>query len=56
MAPLLAIVSGVFIYIAASDIIPDIHEQPQRTGMIQAGMLIFGLVIVALLIELLHTH
>lgn len=56
VAPLLAIVSGVFIYIAASDIIPDIHEQPQRTGMIQAGMLIFGLVIVALLIELLHTH
>ena len=31
-APLLAVAAGLFIYIAASDIIPDIHEQPRREG------------------------
>lgn len=53
IAPLLAMTSGFFIYIAASDIIPDIHEQPQKIGMIQAGMLIIGLVVVGTAITLL---
>ena len=56
IAPLLATVSGIFIYIAASDIIPDIHEQPQKLGTIQAAMLLFGLFVVAALVELLHVH
>ena len=50
IAPLLAATAGFFIYIAASDIIPDIHEQPRRIGTAQAGMLLFGLVGVAAVI------
>jgi zinc and cadmium transporter len=53
VAPLLAITAGFFIYVAASDIIPDIHEQPQKVGTIQAVMLVVGVLIVGLLITLL---
>lgn len=52
-AELLAITAGVFIYIAASDIIPDIHEQPRRLGTIQAAVLVAGIVLVGLVISLL---
>lgn len=51
--PLLALTSGFFLYVAASDIIPDIHEQPRRIGTIQAGMLLLGLIFVGALITLL---
>lgn len=51
---LLAITSGFFLYIAASDIIPDIHEQPRKIGTIQAGMLLLGLLVVGATIMLLH--
>ena len=50
---LLAITAGFFIYVAASDIIPDIHEQPRRVGTMQATILVIGLVFVALMIHLL---
>jgi len=53
IGPLLAITAGFFIYIAASDIIPDIHEQPQRIGAAQAAMLALGLVVVAVVVQLL---
>lgn len=52
-AELLAITSGFFIYIAASDIIPDIHEQPHRVGMLQAGVLLLGIVFVGVIVRLL---
>lgn len=51
--PLLALTSGFFLYVAASDIIPDIHEQPQKIGTIQAVMLIIGVVLVGGIITLL---
>ena len=53
VGPLLALTAGFFIYVAASDIIPDIHEQPRRTGTIQALTLLTGLVGVAIVIVLL---
>lgn len=46
-AQLLALTSGFFIYVAASDIIPEIHEQPRRVGTIQAAVLLVGLLFVA---------
>ena len=52
-AELLAITAGVFIYIAASDIIPDIHEQPRRVGTQQALVLVLGIVFVGAIITLL---
>lgn len=44
-APLLAVAAGFFIYIAASDIIPDIHEQPKREANAQTLMLLLGVVV-----------
>ncbi|MGB3008743.1 MAG: ZIP family metal transporter [Candidatus Saccharimonadales bacterium] len=55
LAPILALTAGFFIYIAASDIIPDIHERPHKEANQQAGMLVLGVVIVALMISVL-TH
>lgn len=48
--PLIAMTAGFFIYVAASDIIPDIHEEPRRIGTIQAGMLVLGIAFVGLAI------
>lgn len=53
VAPLLALTAGFFIYVAASDIIPEIHEQPHRTGTIQAAMLVSGIVVVGTIVTLL---
>lgn len=53
VAELLALTSGFFIYVAASDIIPDIHEQPRKIGTVQAGVLVAGVVVVGLIIRLL---
>jgi len=50
---LLAITAGMFIYIAASDIIPDIHEQPRRLGTVQAIVLVSAIVLVGAIIKLL---
>lgn len=50
---LLAMTAGFFLYVAASDIIPDIHEQPQKTGMVQALALVTGVVLVGWIITLL---
>lgn len=49
-AELLALASGMFIYVAASDIIPDIHEQPQRIGTLQALVLLVGIGLVGAVI------
>lgn len=53
VAPLLAVTSGFFLYVAASDIIPDIHEQPQKIGTVQAAMLVVGVILVGWAITLL---
>ena len=50
---MLAATAGFFLYVAASDIIPDIHEQPQKIGMIQAVALVVGVVLVGIVITLL---
>lgn len=60
-APLLAVAAGFFIYIAASDIIPDIHEKPRREGNLQAAMLLLGVFVLAAVAALTphdheHTH
>lgn len=56
-APLLAVAAGFFVYIAASDIIPDIHEKPRREGDIQAVMLLFGVALIGSIIMLTpHSH
>lgn len=53
VGPLLALTAGFFIYVAASDIIPDIHEQPRRVGTIQAVILVLGIILVGIVITML---
>ena len=53
-AEMLAVAAGFFIYVAASDIIPEIHEQPRRLGSVQALVLLAGIVFVGSAISLLH--
>ncbi len=53
----LALAAGFFIYIAASDIIPEIHESPRRLANIQAAILLAGvLVIIGIGFLLPHAH
>ncbi len=47
VAPVIALTAGMFIYIAASDIVPEIHEKPHATAMRQSAMLLTGVVLVA---------
>ncbi len=51
---LLAVVAGYFIYVAAADIIPDIHEQPYRRANLQATLLLAGIAIIPLVGVLLE--
>lgn len=56
-APFMAIAAGMFIYVAASDLIPDIHEQPRREGNRQAVMLLVGVVMIGAVALLMpHEH
>ncbi|MFZ1258151.1 MAG: ZIP family metal transporter [Candidatus Saccharimonas sp.] len=56
-APLLAVAAGMFVYIAASDIIPDIHERPRREGNKQALVLLAGVAVMALVTAAMpHDH
>ena len=56
-APLLALAAGFFIYVAAADIIPDIHEKPHAEGRMQAFMLLLGVLVVgAVLAATPHSH
>lgn len=53
VGPMLALTAGFFVYVAASDIIPDIHEQPRRIGTLQAVTLLVGIVFVGVVVSLL---
>lgn len=53
LGPLLAVTAGMFIYIAASDIIPDIHEQSRNVGTWQAVILVASMAVMGLIIFLL---
>lgn len=58
-AEMLAITAGFFIYVAASDIIPEIHEQPRRLGTAQAAVLVAAVLLLAGIITVfdeLHLH
>ena len=49
----------MFIYIAAADIIPDIHERPHNEGRIQSVLLVVGVLVIggiALLLPHDHNH
>lgn len=54
-APLLGLVAGMFIYIAVSDIIPEIHKSKSKKIVnLSSIMLVFGVACVGLLSNLLH--
>lgn len=52
---LLALTAGFFIYIAASDLIPEIHEENRRGfAAIETGLLILGVLVIWVSISLLE--
>ncbi len=54
-APLLAVTAGMFIYIAASDLIPLIHEDAKKkVGHMSAILFLSGIVIIALTTSIAH--
>jgi zinc and cadmium transporter len=56
LTPLLGIVAGFFIYIAATDIIPTIHQEKDRATVVKKSIwLIIGVVLVSLVIVNLHS-
>jgi zinc and cadmium transporter len=55
LAPLVAVVAGFFIYIAATDIIPTIHQSKDRREMVKkAAWLLAGVLVVSFLVICLH--
>jgi zinc and cadmium transporter len=55
LSPIFALVAGFFIYIAATDIIPTLHEEKNRKmAALKMITLIAGAVVLALLIYFLH--
>ncbi len=56
-APLLGLVAGMFIYIAVSDVIPEIHaSSTKKLVNLSAAMLVLGVVTVGLLSSSLHNY
>ncbi len=54
---LLAIASGMFIYIAASDLIPIIHaESKRKVGHLAAALLLLGVAVVGLTTKVAHSY
>ncbi len=54
---LMPIVAGGFIYLAGSDLIPEIHkEKGLKVSILQTLFLAFGLILIFLMSELLHLH
>jgi zinc and cadmium transporter len=57
LGQLLALTAGMFIYIAASDIIPTIHESSKgKANYIAAILLLSGVLTVGIATELAHEH
>lgn len=55
--PLLAVAAGFFIYVAASDVIPEIHDRPRRQANQQAIILFIGVALIATVIWMMpHSH
>jgi zinc and cadmium transporter len=55
LAPLVAVVAGFFIYIAATDIIPTIHQESKKAEVLKkSALLVFGVVLVSVVIINLH--
>ncbi len=53
---LLAIAAGMFLYIAASDLVPTIHEEPSpRVANYQTMILLFGIIFVGLTTTFIHS-
>lgn len=51
----LSVTAGFFIYIALSDLIPEIHSRENnKVAMIEAGLLLFGVFIIYFLVSLLE--
>src|SRR5690606_4764345 len=53
---IMAATGGMFIYIAACDLIPELHHRPRSGTRLDAVFLLIGIALILLLRELHHTH
>jgi zinc and cadmium transporter len=53
---LLALTAGMFVYIAASDIIPAIHSNKEKFSHVGAALLIAGVLVVGIATEIAHDY
>jgi zinc and cadmium transporter len=56
LGELLAITAGFFIYIAASDIIPSLHENRQKLAHLGAVLLVGGVLSIGVVTEIAHEY
>lgn len=56
LGELLAITAGLFIYIAASDIIPSLHENRQKLAHLGAALLVAGVLTIGVVTEIAHNY
>ncbi len=56
LGELLAITAGMFIYIAASDLIPAIHSVKGKAAHLAAGLLLVGILVVGVATEVAHEY
>jgi zinc and cadmium transporter len=57
LGAVLAVTAGMFIYIAASDLIPTIHEESKRrVGHLAAVLLVLGVVTISITTEIAHRY
>lgn len=53
----LAVTAGLFIYIAASDLIPEIHYEKRRwAAVVETGLLLLGIFLIYIIVSLLEPH
>lgn len=52
LGPLLAIAGGLFLYIGASDLLPEVKEEYKDSPWHQAGLLVFGVLLIWILSQL----
>lgn len=55
LGEILAITAGMFIYIAASDLIPAIHQESKgKSSTLAAGLLLLGILVVSITTDIAH--
>lgn len=56
LGALLAVAGGLFLYIGASDLLPEVHNEERDDPWHQAGLLLFGVLIIWFVLQIVPQH